>query len=274
MALAHHTTYLRHLLQHHSEQNEGAFSYRDVIRSESKKALMGHFTDSTLQVGHGRGVALEREYAALLKKKVLLISFELLCASMELFQEVEYSYEELEELLLSMERLNSMPVFDNKISLSAKKTSYQRIELSSLIEAYLRSRIQFLTHALSKTPSMKVLLCLVKLEHSFSRALLAMIATYTSLLSVTDKDRLKKRQFVSAEVFSMNSSPDNVTWFDCLIPGAQSETLRKACTDVFSLLWNRVAEVLIARAWPLLPGSWTMEQFIPWLRMTLKVTGK
>ena len=257
-------TYLRHLLlQLPPEQDEGPLSYRDVIRPESEEALLRQFLDSTLQSGHGRGVAMEREYVALLLSKVLLTSFELLCTSMELFQEVEYSYAEFEKILLSVEQLNSIP----------KKTSCQRIELSSLIEAYLKARVRFLTSALSNKPSIEFLLQVIELEHGFSRAFLAMTATYTSLLSITDKDRLRKRHFVSAKVFSMNSSP-TVTWSDCLIPGAQSDTLRRACTEVFSTLWNRVAEVLIARAQPLLPGGWTMEQFVPWLRTTLNIKGK
>ena len=267
-------TYLRHLLlQLPRELDEGPLSYRDVIRPESEEALLRQFLDSTLQSGHGRGVAMEREYVALLLSKVLLTSFELLCTSMELFQEVEYSYAEFEKILLSVEQLNSIPVVDRSFPLPTKKTSCQRIELSSLIEAYLKARVRFLTSALSNKPSIEFLLQVIELEHGFSRAFLAMTATYTSLLSITDKDRLRKRRFVSAKVFSMNSSP-TVTWSDCLIPGAQSDTLRRACTEVFSTLWNRVAEVLIARAQPLLPGGWTMEQFVPWLRTTLNIKGK
>lgn len=267
--------YLRHLLLQLREHNRGSLSYRGVIRPESREALK-RTIDSTFQ---GGGVAQGKEYVALLLKKVVLVSFEVLCASLEIVQEVEYSYSELKDILLSVEHFNKNS--DNAqlqvraLYLSTKRTACWRIELSSLIEAYLKSRIHFLASALSNKPSLEIenILHLVQFEQSFSRALLAMIATFTSLLNVTDRETQKKRQFVSAEVFSMHSVPGGVTWSDCLIPGAQSETLRTASMDISSILWSRVADVLLSRAQPLLSGSWTMEQLVPWLHTVSQNTG-
>lgn len=269
-------SYLRHLLVHLREHNQGSLSYYDVTRSKSREALK-RTIDSTFQDG---GVAQGKEYVALLLKKVMLVSFEVLCASLELVQEVEYSYSEFKDILLSVEHFNNTNsdnththVHMRASYLSTKRTACWHIELSSLVEAHLMSRVHFLASALFNRPSPDSLLHLVQFEQIFSRALLAMIATYTSLLNVTDRKMQQRRQFVSAEVFSMHSLLDEVTWSDCLIPGAQSETLRTAGIDILSRLWSRVADELISRAQPLLSGSSTMEKSVPWLHRVSRNPG-
>lgn len=271
-------SYLHHLLLLLRHHNLGSLSYRSVIQQESRAALEQTITS----ILEGGGVAHENTYSLLLVKKIILTSFELLCASLELVQEVKYSYDELKAILLIVERFNAnwhqfnlgaASVCVKASHLSTERRACPAIELSSLINVYLKSRVDYLASSFSKKPSPETLLHLVQFERSFSLALLAMIATFTTLLNTTGRDAPKKRQFVSAEMFVMHSTPDNITWLDCLLPGAQSETLRTAYADIFSRLWGRVADTLIARAQPLLVGSWTSEQFVPWLHKASQSAG-
>lgn len=250
-------------------------SYRNTVRQESKASLL----EMTSRL-EGGDVTLEREYIALLLKKVVLTSFEVLYASVEVIQEVKYSYAELKDILVSVEQFNHqffkqvrprcLPT--RALHLYTQGRCCQAIELSSLIDVYLKSRVMCLASSLSKKPSSDTLLRLVQFEKGLCAALLAMIATYTSLLNTSDKDVSKRRQFISAEVFSLNLSPDNITWSDCLVPGVQSETLKACGADILSRLWNRVAENLVARA--TLMESWTMELLLPWLHTASQYTGK
>lgn len=220
------------------------------------------------------GVVQDEEYSLLLLKKIILSTFELLCVSLELVHDVRYSYEEVKSILLSVEQFNKYcsdlarkPIslygsLPSSSRLSRKRMLGLEIELADLTEVYIRSHVKWLASTLYSNLSSQNLLHLVKFERSFSKALLGLIATYTSLVNA-GSGTLK--EFVSLEMISMEPSNNGVSWMDCLIPGAQSEILRIASRDVFNRIWNNVAENLVAKAQPVLAGGWIMKEFVPWL---------
>lgn len=262
------TSHLRRFLSILRDYDPQTLSYRSAI--STLVPLNQLIASSIFRDG-------QSEYTTLLMRKVVLTLFELLCASSELIREVKYSFLELEKILAAVEQF-SHHCSDGK-SVRAQRPSYltkkrkvcQTIDISSLIDVYLKSRVEWLVSALSNKPSSESLLHLVQFEHSFFRALLAAIATYTSLL-LTDRDSGKKKQFVSAEMFSVHSK-NTISWSNCLIPGAQSESLTIVCSDTFRRLWNRVAETLVERVQPLLVGNWNTQPFILWMRAASHNTG-
>lgn len=257
-------------------RNMHTFSYRDAMQ-QGPKASLKQVVTSTLE---GGGVA--QDYKAFLLKKVILTSFEVLCASIDVAQEVRYSYAEFKDILVLVEQFNQQfieeirfsntypwhpPLHTKALHLYTVRRSCQAIELSNLIDVYVKSRVMHLASSLSKKPPSDTLLHLVQFEKDFCMALVVMIGTYTSLFNTTNKGS----RFMSVEVSSLHLSPDNITWSDFVIPGEQSETLKASCADIFSRLWSRIAEDLVSSV---LVGSWAFEQLVPWLHKASQYTGK
>ena len=259
------TSFLRHLLSVLRGSGLQDVSYRLIILTEQKEWLNRIFSEDG-------GVAYGDKYSTLVLHKILVSLLEILCTSLEVILDVKYSYLAFKDLLSTVNHYNHHCVVKGKtlplcMSLSEQWRSCQTIEFPNLIDAYLRSRVKWLSSALFNRPSCKQFLQLVEFEHSFSRALIGIIATHTPLINAENEMRV---EYVSVELFSSCEA----SWLDCLLPEAQSESLRLTSIHILSRLWSKVAENLIARAQPVHRGSWSMEHFVPWLLETSQLTGK
>lgn len=234
-------------------------SYRESVRPEAEREATTPLQLLVLYVFNKVGVVPEVEYSRLLLKKLILTRFTLLCASSEVIHDVEYSFDEFKEILLAVELFNGRCLDSVKQQSKSSATftliktpsrSNCIIELADLMDAYINTHTEWLSSSLSSTSSSGDLLFLAQFESSFSRALLGNIATHTSLLSSG-----RTMKFVSEEMFNLLSSKEAVGWLDCLIPGAQSEMMRRTCNDVLLRLWSKVAEDLVMRAQPVAMGG-------------------
>lgn len=258
---------LRHLLSLLRKYSPQTLSYRGSVHPGAAASLR-HLIPS---VFNKVGVVQDVEYSVQLLRRLILARFELLCVSTELIYDVRYSYTEIRDILLVLEAFNhhclgttvtlssqgsedtSRPTFRY---LSKERQHGHVLELSNLIDAYINTHTKWLYSNLSGTPSSKNILHLAQFESSFTRALLGLLATYTSLLT------RKRKEYVSEEMFSMCLSQESISWSDCLIPGAQSEIVWRTYHNVSRRLWSKVAEGLLARAQPVFvasSGHWQWE---------------
>ena len=229
------------LLQKHQPQS---FSYREAVQLGPTGAASA-LQQPVLQVFKEVGVVGDVEYSILLLRKLILARFELLCACTELIHDVKYSYREIKDTLLALEAFNHHT--SSKTSHKSGTTFHRcarkpghRIELADLVDIFISTHTKWLctTIMCSDAPSGKIL-HLAQFESNFVRAFLGLLGTFTSLLSG------KRREYVSSEMFGMCSDHDNIGWSDCLIPGAQSEILRRLYHSVSLRLWSKVAEGLV-----------------------------
>ncbi len=254
---------LRHLLPLLQNRDDKLFNYRDIVSAELEPTPDELFTSTFKKVG----VVLQQNYSILLLKKLILTKFELLCTSLELIKDVTYSYGEMRSILLGVDGFN-------RHCSAHSSNSGLTIEFAHLMDLYINSHAKWLSSILYKTTSLEKLLEVTQFESSFSRTLLSLIATCTSLFNTGNQNRVKKKEYVSEELLSTHSLEENVSWSDFLIPGAQSGTLRVVCRDIFSRLWKEVAEKLVVRVEAVLKGSWVVEELVPWLAKASKLAGK
>lgn len=254
---------LRHLFSLLRDRGDQQFHYKDVITSDPEINQNELFATVSRKVG----VVLQHNYSILILRKLILTKFQLLCTSLELTQDVQFSYGEFKGILLRVEDFN-------RNCYAHSPDGSLAIELAHLTDLYLDSHTKWLSSTLYKKPSLDELLQVTQFEASFSRTLLSLIATFTSLLSTDARNHKKKRrkQYVSEDVLSTQSS-GVVGWSDYLIPGAQSDILRITCKDVFNKLWSKVAESLAVKIEPLLQEDWVMKELVPWLVTASELTG-
>ena len=249
---------LRPLLLLVRDRGNQLLSYKDVITSVNLDELLA----TTFK--RGAVVSPQQSYCVLILKKLIITKFELLCTSLELINDVIYSYGEFKSILLTIDAFNQgCPQSDSHLA----------IELPDLTDVYINSHARWLSSTLPNSLSLEKLLEVVKFESTFSRALLGLMATYTALIKTSSKDCVKRREYVSEKVFSMNSSEEWAGWLDCLVPGAQSAVLRIACRDVQGRLWKRVAEIMVLTVEPLLQSCWVMKELVPWLLKAIQHEG-
>lgn len=258
---------LRQLLSILKNRSPQTYDYRDTVKSESAAAL--GLDRLIASVFSKVGGVQDAVYSTFLLKRIILSRFRLLCGSSELIQDVIYSFEEFKNILLAMEMFNHHCLVTCP---PRTRIPGQTIEVLELINAYIESHVEWLSSTLTSKPLSENVLHLARFESNFSQALLGLIVNYTSLLNSSASDG-GLQKYVSEDMFSRCSSPDNISWSDCLIPGAQSETLKKACKDNLNRLWGRVADSLAARAQPLLLGEWNSKKSVPWFFKASQLTG-
>ena len=261
------TSHLRYLLSVLRDRSS-SLSYQSSIQTLTS---LNELISSTFRKVGVDGV---KHYSILLLRKILLTTFELLCVSTELIQDIQYSYVECKSILVAVEEFNSHSVsissgqtFPGRRKSISFPTSLHKssltIEFSDLVDVYITSHVEWLSSLIFDQPSVENLLHLACFEKSFARGFLGIVATYTSMLNIGIRDSGKRRVYVSEEMFALNSL--NTSWLDCLVPGAQSEPLRLACRDILNILWGKVAESLLSRAQPILQGGRIVVKLIPQL---------
>ncbi len=268
------------------EQRPTNFLCRDVLQNYGGNSLK-NLTKSTF---HEVGVSGLGSYSLLLLREIILSTFKAFCLCVEVDQDIQYCYSELKNICEAVEEFNQLLSNTSQSSstnggvLQRKKTSTSplspvtltenvssdwTIEFADLADVYVKTHTTWITSIFFKNPTLVDILHLSKFESSFSRALLGTVATYTSIIKTTSiTGASQKMEYVSDEMFSATSSDDKITWLDCLIPGAQSETLRLVHRDISGRLWRKVAENLITQVHQvLLFDSWALEEYIPHLSL-------
>lgn len=261
------TTYLRSALALLENTSPFKISYREstVARTPLTPLISSTFSD---------GVDL---YHVLLLRKLILLCFEVLCKSEEVVEDVQYSYGECKNILLSAEhfnqkcsscsttqlinpatRANRFPrISAAKFSRKTCKTRLGlKIELSDFIDVYVSSHANFVSSLIVGDSMEQNLLTLVRFESSFAQALLGLMATHTSLLVHSQKHLPKTQVFVSEEMFAVHLSQGKASWLDCLVPGEQPDLMKRLFRDVFKRLWSSVAKILTIRSLLVVPGGW------------------
>lgn len=245
---------LRFLLSLTSKQK--TLTHREAVRQEGSASLQ-HLIPSVFS---GVSQNAEKQYTILLLRRLLMARFELLCISSELTEDVKYSYAKMKDILLSLEEFNSHCLGDTieRLVTATRATRDFRpiskegqqsrtvIELASLMDVYTDARARQLCSVIYDSPSSEKIISLACFEKNLARALLGLIATYTTLFA-KGKVQTRQRKFVSEEMFDFSES---VSWSNCLIPGAQSEVLWRTYNEVLRRLWSSVAEHLIAKVRP------------------------
>ena len=215
----------------------------------------------------GRGNKPPQLFSIQLLKKIILTRFELLCVSLELQNDVEYAFAECHSLCEHTSRLNTALVY---MSLQAK-CAY--VKFSDFAEIVLSTQTHLTVDAFLHEPSINTVVSWAKFEHGFLSALCGIFATFTSLLQPRIGQQKLKTVFVSEEMFSMAQTA-NLSWLDCLIPGAQSETLRLTTKELIAKLWGEVASHLVATIQPLTVGGEQTESLLTLLRDALQSKGQ
>ena len=212
----------------------------------------------------------ESIYTLKLLKGILLAYFQLLCVSSELEDDVEFAFSEYRKIceitkqfVQSCSEVKLHCVHSCKLSAGSNAIT---VKFSDFAEVLVNSRSKVISNNIIQQPSKTTVLRHAKLEAGFIRALLGIFATFTNLLS-SGCAQQTKMEFVSEEMFSMTQGGVSITWFDCLIPGAQSEGLRVAAKEMTGRLWGRVAERLVGSLYPVLPGDGAMEKLVPILNL-------
>ncbi len=233
--------------------------------------------------GHGRNASGGVLYVLQLTKKVILAHFQLFCLSEELREDVHYAFDVFSDLCKVMESFNSrvpkltcshFPTTYHHYSPAPSTLLFDRMSACELklcfgdvSEVLLASHSDQIVTDILKTPLPEQFLQQARFESQFLRALLGVIATHSSLLGI------HKTAFVSKEAFSLaEGGHRHVTWLDCLIPGVQSEKLRKTEHVLLVDVWSRVSLKLIA--FHFLSSSLKTAQFIDTLRHTAQQEGK
>ena len=265
------TFHLRHLLSLLSSHVPPAeLNYR---RSTEATVPLSELVSTTVQNVGVLPVA-EGLYSLLLLKKIILTAFELLCVSLELTQDIQYSYAQCKDICTAIEEFNQLsPTVRHQLFSRTKVHSQASqseptgnisyfIKFADLVDVYITSHVKLTASHIIDEPSLESILLLSRFESSFSWALLGLVATYTSLL----KTSIRKLVYVSEEMFSVNlPEGSEVSWSDCLMSGFQSDLLRVTCLDIQTRLWGGVAERLIASVQPVLTGAWAIEKLVPQL---------
>ncbi len=198
-------------------------------------------------------------YLVRLLKKVILAQFQLLFLSKELREDVRYAFGVCCGLSAMVESFNrsvssscSSPATYHHYRLPPSSLFFDKIGTCELELCFADiSEVVLTLHAEQvatdilglPAPRPESFLQLARFETSFLRAFLGVFATFTTLLGH------HKGAFVSEEAFSLaaeGGQVEKITWLDCLIPGAQSEVLKKTEHVLLAGLWNRVSLKLIA----------------------------
>lgn len=215
-------------------------------------------------------------YLVALLKRIFLAQFHLLCVCSELQSDVEYAFGELKTLCEFAEHYNTIEL--GKIC-CCKLTDHSRlkskfiIQFSDLAEVLISSHSKLVTSRVMLNITPSSIVHIAHFESTFIRALLGTFATYTSLLKRPNDDTHHlKMVFVSEEMFSMTQHSE-LTWLDCLIPGAQSEHLRVLGQQLTALLWKNVATELLAQAQPLVLGGSCVQRLVDQLTQAMEHQG-
>ena len=235
---------------YYQSYTEGQISLKVVLQQV-------HTLTSTARSSSQRGVVM---YAIHLLRRVILAQFQLLCISEEVEKDIPYAYGEWRAICEAAESFNQQFAYSQK-----SKCACQCSLLSNGLKVCLcgmdadRLQLKFvdfagsilITHSkrviaqLLHDPNPKTVFQVVKFESSFIRALLGIFETYTTFF------REHRMAYVSEEAFSLVEEGSQATWLDCLIPGAQSEVLRRSEQMLVAQLWNRVAAGVVASLQPM-----------------------
>lgn len=217
--------------------------------------------------GEGRGHRLtpSQQFSLQLLKRIILTQFELLCVSVELQDDVEYAFGECRCLC------EHTSLFNTKMMAGSKQSKC--LEFADFADVMMSTQVQIVLNEFLHEPSIENIVSLARFEQSFISALAAMFATFTSLIVPPLSSQKLKAVFVSEEMFSMAQS-SNLTWLDCLIPGAQSEVLRLTVKDLIANLWSRVTSQLLAHIQPLVTSGKHTEPVLTLLRKAAHHPGK
>ena len=271
--LAEHLSYLLSNVKRPTD-GEGYqnLSYHSVLdgRTSLDDFIGEVLAPSSTQKGRGKlpPSGSSRLFSIQLLKKIVLTQFELLCVSLELQTDVEYAFAECRSLCEHVSRLNAM--LSSAASLRSKCACLKFAEFADIV---VSTQTQLIIDAFLQEPSLETIVKWAKFEHGFVHALSGIFATFTSLLQPSHRPQKLKTVFVSEEMFSMAQTA-NLTWLDCLIPGAQSETLRFTTRELITKLWGRVASHMVASLQPLAVGGAHTDSLLTLLRDALKSKGQ
>ena len=192
-------------------------------------------------------------------------SLELLCLSVELQSDVEYAFSEFCSLCEHISHCNDKFA---SISLHSKC-----LEFAHFSDVAISTQMQVIVSIFLHEPSIEGIISVAKFEHGFINALVAIFATFTTLLQPSVGSQKLKTIFVSEEMFSIVHT-SNLSWLDCLIPGVQSEVLRLIVEELIARLWSGVASYLVAHLQPLTAGGEHADSLLILLRQTLQHQGQ
>lgn len=244
---------LRHLL-HCRAQEDRPVSYRSCTEQlvPLRKVLE---RNGLLKPRTRTGLSGGELYVLLLLKKVIVSHVQLLCVSEELKRDVKYAFAVLRELCAEIEHFNdgvseicsrpsthhhysSLPT---SLSFDVMGTCGLKLSFSDVSEVVLEVHSEKMASDILKAPLPERLLQQTRFEARFLRAFLGTFATYSSLLGH------HRAAFVSDEAFSLvEDDHQTATWLDCLIPGAQSDALKRTEHLLLADLWSRVSSKLTA----------------------------
>ena len=187
-------------------------------------------------------------YAVKLFKRIIIARFQLLCVSAELEKDIEYAFSAFKSMCIGVEALNTHLI--PKIN-GCRNCEVHTIKFPDLAEVVVSTHSQRIASHLLCVTTAETALQEAKFEAAFVRALVGMVATYTSLLNGCC---LKPTiVYVSESMFSL-SGGSPLSWLDCLIPGAQTEDLRLTAQLLLADVWRAVSTALVASNQPVL--SW------------------
>ena len=186
----------------------------------------------------GREERWDLLYCAHLVRSIILSQLRLLCLSRELEYDIEYAFGECKALFTAAENFNRHVAAQLACGISSLW-----LNSSSFIKIVLDCRIQKVTDKMLQNPNAMTVLGTIKFETGFLRAVVGSLATHTSTFHPQGGV-----VYVSEEAFSLAEA--EMSWLDCLIPGAQSEALKKSTQWMEAQLWRAVAAKLVSAHQP------------------------
>ena len=147
------------------------------------------------------------------------------------------------------------------------------LEFADFTDVAISTQMHLILSTFLHEPSIKGIIAMAKFEHGFITALAGIFATFTTLLQPPVGLQKLKTVFVSEEMFSIVHT-SNLSWLDCLIPGAQSEVLRMIVKELIARLWSCVASYLVAHLQPLTASGERAEYILILLRQALQHKGQ
>ena len=180
-----------------------------------------------------------------LVKNIILSQLKLLCLSEELEHDIEYAFRECKALFKAAENFNRHVVVQLAYGRPTQPCHTSLwLKSSTVIKIVLDCRSQKVMDKLLQNPNAVTVIHTVRFETGFLRALMGSLATHTSTFHPQGGV-----PYVLEEAFSLAEA--EMSWLDCLVPGAQSKALRRSTQWMEAQLWRLVAAQLVAAHQPL-----------------------
>ena len=262
--------HLRYLISNSKKARDGERhrdqSYHSILEgSRSLTELANEVLSLPIsRDGCGHRPAPSQLFSLQLLKRIILTQFELLCVSVELQNDVEYAFGEFRSLCEHTSH------FNGRLLSVPQQSKY--LEFADFADVAISTQTQVILNTFLYRPSIESIGTVAKFEQGFVSALVAMFATFTALLQPGGSQKMNMI-FVSEEMFSI-AQTSNLSWLDCLIPGAQSESLRLIVKELIAKLWSGVTSHLVAHLQPLTLGGEYAESILTLLKEALQHKGQ